>query len=112
MVIFANRQPKIVPPFNLGILNIEVVTGCTYLGVFMKSNGNLSESIVKLKNQATRAMYSLLQRGRKLGLGIDIKLQLFDSLIVPICLYGCEVWGFKNIELIEKLHLGEFRKNG
>ena len=54
---------------------------------------------------ATRAMYSLLQRGMKLGLSIDIKLQLFDSLIVPICLYGCEVWGFKNIELIEKLHL-------
>ena len=105
VVIFANRQPKIVPTFNLGELNIEVVTGYTYLGVFMKSNGNLSESIVKLKNQATRAMYSLLQRGRKLGLSIDIKLQLFDSLIVPICLYGCEVWGFKNIELIEKLHL-------
>ena len=50
-------------------------------------------------------MYSLLQRGRKLGLSIDIKLQLFDSLIVPICLYGCEVWGCKNIELFEKLHL-------
>ena len=63
------------------------------------------ESIVKLKNQATRAMYSLLQRGRKLGLCIDIKLQPFDSLIVPICVYGCELWGYKNIELVEKLHL-------
>ena len=110
MVIFANSQPKIIPTFNLGELNIEVVSGYTYLGVFMKNNGNLSESIVKLKNEATRAMYSLLQRGRKLGLSIDIKLQLFDSLIVPICLYGCKVWGLKNIELVEKLHL-QYRKS-
>ena len=44
-----------------------------------------------------------------LVLSIDIKLQLFDSLIVPICLYGCEVWGFKSIELIEKLHLQYYK---
>ena len=45
-------------------------------------------------------MYSLLQKCRKLDLAIDIQLQLFDSLILPICLYGCEVWGFKNIDLV------------
>ena len=57
MVIFANRQPKVLPKFNLGDLAVEVASGYTYLGVYFK-NGNLSESIVKLKNQATRAMYS------------------------------------------------------
>ena len=50
-------------------------------------------------------MYSLLQKCRKLDLAIDIQLQLFDSLILLICLYGCEVWGFENIDLVERLHL-------
>ena len=47
----------------------------------------------------------LLQKCRKLDLAIDIQLQLFDSLILPIRLYGCEAWGFKNIDLVERLHL-------
>ena len=46
-VIFANRQPKVLPMFNLGDLAVEVASGYTYLGVYFKNNGNLSESIVK-----------------------------------------------------------------
>ena len=33
------------------------------------------------------------------------QLKLFDSVVVPILLYGCEVCGFSNVNLIEKLHL-------
>ncbi len=40
-----------------------------------------------------------------MSLSIDIQLLLFDSLIIPIATYGCEVWGFKHIEGLEKLHL-------
>ena len=86
--------------FYLGDLVVEVTSGYTYLGVmgYMKYNGNMLSGIIRLKQQANRAMYSLLQRSRKLGLGIDI-MQLFDSLVVPICVYGCEVWGFKHAEV-------------
>ena len=105
VVIFANRQPKQLPVFHLGDLVVEVTSGYTYLGVYMKYNGNMLPGIIRLKQQANRAMYSLLQRSRKLGLGIDIIMQLFDSLVVPICVYGCEVWGFKHAEVMEGLHL-------
>ena len=44
-------------------------------------------------DQGSRAMYSLLRRGRKLGLPKDIMFDLFDKIITPILLYGCEVWG-------------------
>ena len=63
------------------------------------------EGIMQLKQQASRAMFSLLQKSRKLGLNVDIQMQLFDSLVLPICLYGCEVWGFKHVEIAESLHL-------
>ena len=46
-------------------------------------------------------MFSLLQKSRKLGLNVDIQMQLFDSLVLPIYLYGCEVWGFKHVEIAE-----------
>jgi hypothetical protein len=32
-------------------------------------------------------------------------LKLFGSLITPIFVYSCEIWGFENIQGIEKMHL-------
>ena len=31
-------------------------------------------------------------------------LKLFDSCVAPILLYGCEVWGYENTDIIEKVH--------
>ena len=50
-------------------------------------------------------MFALLRRSRQLDLPIDLQLELFDYLIMPILLYGCEIWGFENITMIEKIHL-------
>ena len=33
-----------------------------------------------------------------LNLSIDIQLTLFDSMVTPILLYGCEAWGNENID--------------
>ena len=38
-------------------------------------------------------------------LSIDNQFKLFDSVVVPIIIYGCEIWGFSNLTLIETLHL-------
>ena len=41
----------------------------------------------------------------KLGklLPLDLLLQLFDSMVVPILLYGSEVTGFENLSILERL---------
>ena len=54
-------------------------------------------------------MFALLRRNRQLNLPLDIQLELFDPLVLPILTYGCEVWGFENKNLIEKLHLKYFK---
>ena len=105
VVIFANRQPKQLPVFHLGDLVVEVTSGYTYLGVYMKYNGNMLPGIIRLTQQANRAMYSLLQRSRKLGLGIDIIMQLFDSLVVSDSCIRMRSVGFKHAEVMEGLHL-------
>ena len=37
-------------------------------------------------------------------------MKLFESIVVPILCYGCEVWGFDNINDIEKIQI-RFYKN-
>ena len=49
-------------------------------------------------------MYSVLSKIRKLRLPIDISCELFDRLVLPIALYGSEVWGFEDIAQIEVFH--------
>jgi hypothetical protein len=36
---------------------------------------------------------------------VDLQLKLFDSIVLPILTYSCEVWGFENCAEIEKVHL-------
>ena len=52
-------------------------------------------------------MFAVLRKSRKLQLRvpIDIQLQLFDSVVVPILLYGSEISDFENHDSLERLCL-------
>ena len=50
-------------------------------------------------------MYGVIGKCRKHNLSIDCKLDMFDKVVKPIILYGCEVWGFNQSPLLERLHL-------
>jgi hypothetical protein len=45
------------------------------------------------------------QKSRKLCLPISLQLHLFSSVVVPIFLYGSEVWGFEQVQILEKFQL-------
>ena len=34
-----------------------------------------------------------------------MQFDLFDKIVIPIVLYGCEAWGFSNLKILETLHL-------
>ena len=42
---------------------------------------------------------------RNIYVPLDLQLKLFAILILPILTYGCEVCGYENTKLLEKLHL-------
>ena len=71
----------------------------------MSYNGTFKLAIKNVYNIANRAMFELLKKGRSLFLDTDVMLKMFDCTVLPILLYGSEVWGYSNIELIERLHL-------
>ena len=60
----------------------------------MSNNGQFKLSINELCKTASRAMYTLLGNINKFYAGnVRILIDLFDKMILPICLYNCEVWG-------------------
>ena len=61
------------------------------------------------KNLATRAKTALIKVDRALrqlpNASIDIFQKIFDSRIAPILLYGSEIRGMDNCNIIEGTHL-------
>ena len=47
-------------------------------------------------------MFAVLRKCRKLYLPVDIQLQLFDSIVVPVLLYASEVSGFESCDILER----------
>ena len=58
-----------------------------------------------MKDQATKAMFALLSKGRRLKLPIDVMLDLFDKTVLPVLLYGCEVWGCEKNIVLDTMYL-------
>ena len=105
VVIFSKRRILNKPIFTYNGENIDVVDDFVYLGVTFSHNGNFSKTKLNLVEQGRKAMFSVLRKTRKLGLPIDIQLQMFDSMVSPILLYGSEVYGFENCSIVDSIFL-------
>lgn len=85
---------------------IEIVNKFRYLGVVFTVGGSFSEAQTTLAGQAQKAIFQLNKYLYKFTfLSPRHKLELFDKLIMPILNYGCEVWGFAQANVIERVHL-------
>ena len=82
-----------------------MVSEFKYLGILFSKNNSFFKTKKHIADQGTKAVYSLFKKARNMQLPIDIQLELFNKLVKPILLYGCEVWGFGNIEVIERVQL-------
>ena len=91
VVVFGKRKPKIKPKFLYKNEELELVEEFKYLGVVFSCNAAFKKHKMCLKDQAIKAMFALLSKGRKLKLPVDIMLDLFDKTVLPVLLYGCEV---------------------
>ena len=55
--------------------------------------------------KAIKAMYEVIKKGRKHNISISCQLDLFDKLVQPILSYGCEILGFGNNGISERVQL-------
>ena len=109
VVVFSRGKIRKKPVFYFGDKLIEVAEGYSYLGVQFNFNNKFNKSKALQVNQAQRALYSLLTKSRNLQLPIDLQLQLFDQLVLPVLLYGWEIWGFEDLKIMESFQLKFFK---
>ena len=61
-------------------------------------------------DKAKKALFKIETLLGKVDLEIESELHLFDTMVLPILIYGCEVWGFEEFEQIEVFHTNFLRR--
>ena len=81
-MVFSRGKVRNKPNIIFSQDKLEVVDHYDYLGVTFSYNGTFKLAMKKMYDVASRAMFSVLRKARKLNLDIDTQLKLFE-------IYGC-----------------------
>ena len=84
------QRPK-YETFVIGNHTIEHAIKYCYLGIMFDRNGTFSTANTELRAKALRGFFSLKKNFIKDSLSFKSTTILFDTLIKPILLYGCQV---------------------
>ena len=107
VVIFSQGRRTAKKPFMYNGKEVKVVDEYTYLGVIFNYNGSFKKAIENQKAVGLRAMQALLTKIRVLSLDIDTAMELFQRCVMPILLYGSEIWAFdKHVSSLEVFYKG------
>ena len=104
-VIVFNKRKNPRDTFRYGNNNLDTVNSFSYLGIEFSRTGTFHKSKKRTFDKAQKAIFVLMQIARNQKLPIGIVLELYQSMILPILLYGCEIWGYENNGILEKLQL-------
>ena len=74
----------------------ECVQCFTYLGIEFSSDGSFHIAKKTLYKKALK-VYFKISKTLEPSPQVDTMLHLFDHLIKPILMYGCEIWGVPNL---------------
>ena len=109
MIFSKGRLPRNLK-FYFKTEEIEIVNEYKYLGILLAHSGSFLNAKKFIVDQANSALFSLQRKIRNLNLPIDMQIDLFDKMITPILLYGCEIWGFGSLDLIERVQLKFYKQ--
>jgi hypothetical protein len=100
VIVFSKRKGRQNYVAKLNGAELEIVDSLTYLGIVFKYNRNCFDARKKLVEQSSTSLFAICKKIRNQNIPIDVQLKLFDSLVKPILLYGSEVWGYGNLEIL------------
>ena len=108
-MVFPRGKVRKYPKFQLGSNEIEVVEQYVYMRILFNYNGSFKKAIDKQITQARKAMFAVIETVKVLHLPADIVCELFNDCVVPVLLYGSEIWEFENLRDVEIFHRGFMR---
>ena len=103
VMVFGKSYNK--PKVYLNNSQIDVVTTFTYLGITMNKKGRCIRAIKENINKARKAFFLLLKNAKQNYIPLNCQIDIFIKTIHPILLYGCEVWGSENCNILEKFQV-------
>ena len=96
--------------FYMNNENVEIVDNFKYLGVVFSRNGKFSDAMIDNIEKARKGLFRLRRTFREKKIPVDCQVELFEKIIEPTLLYGCELWGMENTECIEQFRLKSYKQ--
>ena len=96
--------------FKIGNQPLEITDKYHYLGLTFSCNSSFLNARKHTVEQANKAMHFLFVKINNADLPLDLALKLFDHTVLPILTYGSEIFGYENLEIIERVHNNFLRK--
>ena len=109
-IIIFNSKKNDNFEFKIGGHVIKIADKYKYLGVVFSRSGSFLNARKHAAEQSKKAMHLLFTRAVNLDLPIDLQLKLFDNTVLPILTYGSEIWGFENLDILERIHTHFLRR--
>ena len=94
-IVIFNKTGKVFKgySFSLAENKLEVTDCYQYLGVKLRPSGSFTVASEELCSKARKAWFSIskiIYKDKRIP--VERAFQLFDSLVTPVALYGCEIW--------------------
>ena len=110
-----DRMSKACDNFHLTISTkrLQVVDKFTYLGSTLSRAVQIDEEITAKTAKASVAFGKLRTNvWERNGIRLDTKLKVYNSLVLPTILYGCETWTVcqRHAKRLNHFHLSCLRK--
>ena len=90
----SGKQLKTSMGLKYGNITIQSAKEYCYLGIIYTLSGSFTKAQNELRTKGLRAYFSLKQMVDTKSLSVESHLRLFNSLIVPIITYCCQIWLF------------------
>ncbi len=96
--------------FKIGTDSLEIVRYYKYLGLTIANNGKYCKAVSDIINKATKATFAIRSNLFAANMSnIKSSLIAFNTLILPVLLYGSEIWAADTVEK-EQNDLFSFKK--
>lgn len=87
--------------FTCGEHSLKTVGHSPYLGLLLGEFPDDNNTVKYKAQSACRALRLLTAKSKSLGsMPYDVFVNLYDSMVWPIVLYGASIWGYKSISCI------------
>ena len=103
VMVTTRRELDNPPIITIGGRQVETVDHFLYLGSLLSSDNCHSSDVKRRLALASSSFRRLANLWKSNHLSNKLKMRLFNSLVIPIVIYGCETWTLKTEDEIKLL---------